>query len=70
MFYAKMYERQEKKDDLRTVIAYIIKCGGMGTSETITADKIMHLPLLDNEIKELPIRSEEEALAVLNKLIN
>lgn len=70
MLYAKMYERQEKKDDLRNVIAHIVKFGGMGTSESITMDKVMHLPLLDNELKELPIRTQEEALAILNKLIN
>lgn len=70
MLYAKMYESQERRDDMRWVVAHIVKFGGMGSSDNISLDKIMHLPLLDNEIKELPIRNLEEAMSVLNKLLN
>lgn len=70
MLYAKMYESQERKDELRWVVAHIVQFGGMGSSDKVSIDKIMHLPLLDNEIKELPIRNIEEALQVLNKLLN
>lgn len=70
MLYANMYGKQERKDELRWVIAHIVKFGGMGSSEGVTLDKIMHLPLLDNEIKELPIRTLEEAMGELNKLLN
>ena len=65
-----MYEEQERKNDLRWVVAHIVKFGGMGSSDNVSLDKIMNLPLLDNEIKELPIRSYEEAILVLDKLIN
>ncbi|NGM61679.1 hypothetical protein G5B30_07080 [Sphingobacterium sp. SGG-5] len=69
MLYAKMLEEQERKNDFRLLLGYIVKFGGMGVNDNITLESIMHLPLIDNEYKELPIRSVEEAMDVLNKLI-
>lgn len=70
MLYAKMYESQERKDELRLIAGYIVKFGGMGSSDGVTLQQIMHLPLLDNELKELPIRTEEEARQILRILVD
>lgn len=65
-----MFEDQERKDEIRLIAGYIINFAGMGVTQSIGVEKIMQLPLLDNEYKELPIKSLEEAIEILNKLVN
>ena len=65
-----MYRDQERKAELRLVIGYIAKFGGMGSDSNINLPSLMELPLIDMDVKELPVRNKEEALEILQQLLN
>lgn len=48
MFYGKMYEEQERKDEYRNLLTAVINGGGMGVENPLKPDSVMPLFLIDN----------------------
>lgn len=71
MFYGKMYEEQERKDEYRNLLTAVINGGGMGVENPLKPDAIMPLFLIDNmSDKPRPIINKEEAIKIYNQLVN
>lgn len=54
---------------IRKVCTYILNYGGMGTKEFITPQKHWSIPIIDNDISEMPIRTRDEAIRLLKEII-
>lgn len=70
MFYAKMYAEEKQKQDFRLLLGYIASYAGMGSSSPVNIQTLYPTPLYDNVYKEKPIKTIEEAMEILNILVN
>lgn len=62
--------KSERQAEIRQIESAILNFAGFGRETIIQPQELRLIPLLDNENKELPIRTRKRALELIERVMN